>query len=157
MVILISARSDFRDHHPGPAQWHAVVSRAHSGLSGLADRGVRAQPERFGQQPGRAGTRRPHAEDSAAQRSAVHATAKLLHAEKRRDAIMNTQSALSPAGAAAQYFDVLWWRTFWLLGAVYVIVLIFALWPAWRRRARVNHSETLLPGAQCERRLTIAV
>src|SRR5436305_2103150 len=80
-----------------------------------------------------------------------------FHAGKRRDAIMNTQSALSPAGAAAQYFDVLWWRTFWLLGAVYVIVLIFALWPAWRRRAPVNHSETVIPGLESERRLTIAV
>ena len=39
----------------GPAQRHAVVSREDPGLPGLADRRVRAQSERVGEQPGRAG------------------------------------------------------------------------------------------------------
>jgi cytochrome c oxidase subunit 2 len=69
-----------------------------------------------------------------------------------------TQSALNPAGAAAANIDSLWWRTFWLLTAIYVIVVILALLPAirdWRHR-RVPETH-LSPSAGEERKLITIV
>jgi cytochrome c oxidase subunit 2 len=51
----------------------------------------------------------------------------------------DTQSAMMPAGNPAGDISALWWRTFWLLTAVYIITMVLALLPAWRRRSRYPH------------------
>jgi cytochrome c oxidase subunit 2 len=69
----------------------------------------------------------------------------------------DTQSALAPAGANAGDVEVLWWRTFWLLLIVYVLVVLFTLIPAWLRRHRTTIPEPIMPAPQRERRHIIAV
>ncbi|HSV13338.1 MAG TPA: cytochrome c oxidase subunit II [Tepidisphaeraceae bacterium] len=69
-----------------------------------------------------------------------------------------TQSALNPAGATATNIDILWWRTFWLLTAIYVIVVILALIPMFRDWGLSGvPPEHISPTAREERRLITIV
>jgi cytochrome c oxidase subunit 2 len=77
----------------------------------------------------------------------------LMLAEPYRD----MQSALSPAGFQAHRIWAYWWMSFWLLLAVYVLVLVFSLIPAWRKRIRTLHGSQHNLQPANEQRLTFAV
>lgn len=47
--------------------------------------------------------------------------------------IYNRQSAVDPAGPQSGRIDALWWSFFWLLGAIFVIVMVFMLLTLTRR------------------------
>jgi cytochrome c oxidase subunit II len=71
----------------------------------------------------------------------------------------DTQSALMPAGTNAGDIAALWWRTLWLLTAVYVVTLVLALIPARRRRSRYPDQplDPIQPTPASEKRLGTVV
>ncbi|HEX4748178.1 MAG TPA: cytochrome c oxidase subunit II [Bryobacteraceae bacterium] len=48
--------------------------------------------------------------------------------------ITNKQSAIDPAGAQADRISTLWWSFFWLLGTIFIIVMIMTVLTLTRRR-----------------------
>src|SRR4051794_6871170 len=84
--------------------------------------------------------------------SFLFATAHRIRAASAMDYPRDTQSALNPAGAPADYIHALWWRTFWMLAIVYIITMLLVLIGVWRNRAPVPNNDFLIPPPQQDRR-----
>src|SRR5579883_2257285 len=66
------------------------------------------------------------------------------------------QSSVDPAGTQAEQIAVLWWFFLALLGAIFVLVMAFAVWPLFHRHRGVNPEaleERHEPSRETERKL----
>ena len=70
------------------------------------------------------------------------------------------QSAVDPAGPQAGRIASLWWFFFWVLAAIFVIVMIFTVWTLIRRHRGIEQEPLEvrhIPSAVTEQRLTRVV
>src|SRR4051812_24349803 len=70
------------------------------------------------------------------------------------------QSALDPAGRQASHIATLWWGMFALLTAIFIVVIVAALWALTRRHRGIEQEaleRTHIPSASTEARLTRVV
>jgi cytochrome c oxidase subunit 2 len=75
-------------------------------------------------------------------------------------AFAQQQSAVNAAGPQAGHIEHLWWAFFWILAAIFVIVIAIALWALSRRHRGIEQEpleRTHIPLGETERSLTRTV